>query len=247
MSALLTVSPEHTAVRCWMRKRFSSRFSFLWCLKQFVHWPIATISPVKNLIIHLEFSCPLFKSEGLPLICNISRISLIVTLLLLCSPSAIFFAVIAFWIEAINTHSNGSDTHICKEIGKFVPVFTNFDSSPSIPTISSGIWIIAPLQHPSPDHVCACSCHSMFFDSQWLNASARFASSISQTTSKDFLFLTAATPAQPSLFIRDYFDCYPFSKALSWLYAFIRGARQSTRFIAQIRTVHAMYNIRMSS
>jgi hypothetical protein len=108
----------------------------------------------------------------------------IIGLLFICRPTAIFGEVTLIVIDSINRISTPFWTlpHICYEICKVLPSFAYIQATPSISKVTFMIWIYATLNHSRPSHI-----------NFRLSPSRRAVTQSTTTSSRDFLFETAAT------------------------------------------------------
>lgn len=91
-------------------------------------------------------------------------IGLIISLLLLCCPPAIVFAVITIVIDSIKSSIGRLFSHILQKVFEgFVPSLTDRNSFFTIPCIISPFRIITPSAHVLPNVISICSRVSMWF------------------------------------------------------------------------------------
>lgn len=67
------------------------------------------------------------------------------------SPLAIFWRVVSVVIDAINTMSCGTFSHVCKKIFKFLPPLAHFDAATAVMPIRLIVCFFASLPHAKPN------------------------------------------------------------------------------------------------
>lgn len=107
-----------------------------------------------NFIRNIEPIPPLFESQFFIIILIEQCCSSIADLGFHVSPSAISWLVVAVVINAINSCSYWSFSHIHKEVFKNTPSFANLNPPISVVNIIFIRWIVASLSHCNPCVVC---------------------------------------------------------------------------------------------
>lgn len=111
---------------------------------------------------------PLSGRQSLAGKLNSDIVSLIVALRFRIRPLAVFRAIGAIVINALNTAALWRQSHIKEKVLKLLPMATNVNPAPSIIFIGFGAWVGAPSQNTGPNSVSSGAAHSMFYGGHWL-------------------------------------------------------------------------------
>lgn len=132
--------------------------------------------------------------------------ALVIRLLLSGCPNAVIFAVRSVIVLALyGVPFAWPNTHVAKECREVIyPLRSHKNTSPAIPRVSNGLFVVTPKFHSIPCGVFGGSKHPVFcfcFDSPLcLKASARLGFPGEKRGCGYNLFFSALTPAQPSRF-----------------------------------------------
>ena len=113
--------------------------------------PSNSQSSMNGSIADSVYPCPLANSRGNTINGDFPDTPLIVGLLKLVSPFAIFGAVVAIVIYALNAATLWPVAHVGVEVFKRIPALTDFNASPAIVLIPFVVWIVASLTHSAPN------------------------------------------------------------------------------------------------
>jgi hypothetical protein len=122
---------------------------------------VATVELKKVLVRHTEFSGPLDKQFGLPVMGNQYGVPTIADLRGAISPSAIGGLVMAVIVNAIKFRAFRGGSHISKEVLKPQPTLTYGNATTAVIAVCPVARVSAPRQHGTPRPVSSRGAHSM--------------------------------------------------------------------------------------
>lgn len=109
----------------------------------------------KSAGVHVALNCPVLKALGNPVNSNHPVSSGVSSLFLLCSPSAVLWAVVSIVVDAVNrVLGRWPRPHVLDKCLKRVsPSFTDLDATPTVQREPFIGWVGATLNHHDPDFV----------------------------------------------------------------------------------------------
>lgn len=124
------------------------------CLRQnFFGRPSRVISAKQRVDMNVQTLRPLHSGQRQSVVCNANVYLSVIRLLFSSRPTAVFWAIRAVVVNAIQRVSKRRLAYVSQKIFKIVPSFAQINASLSIPIKSSVFWVIAPLFYGLPQNV----------------------------------------------------------------------------------------------